>query len=348
MSSSGQHEHGVLGLQATSLSLQGAEPVWHVELVADHGPPGLVTSSSGARGETILRLYHLGMETPPAAATRQAAPVSVYAATFTLPASMSVPQWTASMLDGAPSAGGVPSATIVMTQPGSAMSPLALWRSNDAAQGPTRITPDDGLRVFSAPRFVKHAPDKAPGPATAIEAGAKADVVVRLDPPSGNAHAFTAHVLFAPVGGRVHAAVLARASFGHVLFFKIPSAGADARPRPRPPFGDVSIGTVEAVRFDRDGKVIGAPVVIPMPEPCYEFDADLDGDRLLVIGTTRAGYAVTAARFDGPRLVVVGQGERALATPAVAPALLATGGAVVFALLQSAPNAAPTVIYGRL
>ena len=328
-----------LNLHAAPLSLRdGAVGVDNLALVEDRGSPGLLASTGdGAGAATVLHLYRPGAAASPPGSALTAE------ATFTLPASLSPPQWTAA-ISGAP-APASPAASVVLSQPGSAMSPLVFWRSGTSQIEP--VTPK-GLRVFSAPRLVRH---EASALVVAIEGEERGDRVVLLSAGAPGAPAWTERLLSTPEGGRLGAAVLVRRAEGYILVFTTPVTAGDrgARTRARPPFGTVSLGAIHVLPLDRGFAPAGKAAPLQGAEPVYELDADVDGDRLLILGTTRAGYEVAVARFTGPSLEVVARGQEHLSSPAVAPTVLALGGAGSFALLQPAHNTSPArILQGRL
>ena len=331
-----------------------AERVNQLQFVGSGAEARLVVSDATVPGATTLRTYVLdsastagpggastaGPASPdaPSPTPASGAPSLAPASELVLPAQLSPPQWSAHLEpDG--------SLAVALSRPGSAMSPLVFLRASTGTTSP--LTPE-GMRVFASPRFVKRA--SSPVPVVAIESRDHDDAVVLLSPTAGYG-SWSERVLPTPNASTVQAAVLGAIRDGYLLLYKT-SAGVRARPdlrtRRRPPNTEVSLGTVQALRLDASLAPVGEASPWFDATPMYEFDADVEGDRVVLLGTTPTGYVLTEGRLSGGGLAPVARVERHVAEALCAPAVQIGRAPVHFAVLENGNTPATAVLYGHL
>ena len=198
---------------------------------------------------------------------------------------------------------------VVYQKPGSAISALALRRSD--AAGPQPVTARHPTGVFTRPRFAD-----VPGNAPGVLSPAVIDRSIRL-------------VLFRPAPGgygdytvldtgeqTVEDARLLAAGTGFLLLYKLKAPSGDL-PERRGSDGDaVAAGPVLAQPLDRSLRSSGPAAALPIA-PVYEFDAALVGGTPTVFATTADGYVLG-------RVGAAGQWEMqpARSPPLVSPSLL--------------------------
>ena len=125
-------------------------------------------------------------------------------------------------------------------------------------------------------------------------------------------------------GGRVHSAIIVRVRDGHLLLFNPAAQPLDDRIAIRRVANnaEVKLGEVFAVRLDDAFRIAGEPWCLHAKPLLYEFDADTDDDRLIVVGTTTHGVAIAEFRLHDDAVRRAAIVERAGDGPTAAPAVL--------------------------
>jgi hypothetical protein len=312
-------------------------------------------SARGETGPRVIRLYTLGAGT--AVLHREFVPPQVYP-----------PQWAAVALDK-------DVLSMAVTKPGGASSQLLHWRSDQAAAA--AMNSSDTFRVFKAPRAVRqhggligsvgsvgasgsggssgssgssgangsNGPHRRPM-FVAIERRAGAGIVTLFS--AGADGQWTEQALFQ--GPAVADPVLAQLGAGWLLLYKTADgagAGEATRSRQRGTAGPATLGQVHGLRLDAQFKATAPGFVLSSGGPVYEFDADLAGERLVVLGTTPEGYSLAEWRLTPDGIVLEKRADAALPAAAGAPAVLLKGQVVHLTVIESIGTAAGRVVHGQ-
>lgn len=314
------------------LSTDTGEAIDVIEWVNWRASPCLVGSSRSAKFEPVLRMYPVDGQRSSGAAEA-----------FTLPAQLSKPQWSASVASD-------DSLSVVLTRPGSAISPLVFWNSGSRQQ--VALSAQRPAGVFDSPRFVRRVQGTG-APAVALESLAASKVVVLFGPPD-TGEPWNYRVLHAPEAGVVQQALAVQSDAGYLLFYKVFVPGgaevdaSGALPSlPHPLFGSVTQGIVYGIRLDRDFGVAGKAFRPLGGELLFEFDADLVGERVVILGTTASGLVLVGGRMEDDAFVRTERAEGHLPAPLSAPTALIVGSEVYLAVLEQAGSPGARILYAR-
>lgn len=303
------------------LALSVSASVDQLALLARDGKVNLVASARDGMPTTI-GIYPLGDAVQPA-----------LVASYTPPQDFP-PEWSAVF-----NAGG--NLSVGLTDPGSSISPLVHWRSGDASTTPISRPPRD--RIFHSPRFVRRA--RGALSVVAIESSDWGEGIILFT--ASRDGTWIERTLREPDRGFVHGALLAAVTGGYLLFYKTPiDARVDPaiRVRPRYPSGDLVLGQLHVVRLDDSFAATGP--AIALSDQLYEFDADVEGDRIVMLATTPSGYFAIEARIAAPGVVLTARADRVLPAEVSAPAVLLMADTIHFAVITDAGRPTAAILYG--
>jgi hypothetical protein len=209
---------------------------------------------------------------------------------------------------------------IVHEKPGGATNSLSLWTASGSSQALTREYP---MQSFSEPRFVKAS--QPPGWVTAIvdNRTCVALSLVRAEP-------------YRKLG-ECAAGLLVQNGIGFAFVYKTGVPG--------PARGNgISPGRIHLASLDAQLRSSG-PATVVFEGVVFEFDADVIGDKLVVVATTPKGIVVAVGPAQRTAVRLVAE-EHAIPTVLTSPAIgnSGSGKALVAALDSGGPAAARVFI----
>ncbi|MBU1700624.1 MAG: hypothetical protein KJ970_11715 [Candidatus Eisenbacteria bacterium] len=319
-------------LQLDALMIERGEEIDGIEWIDWRGSPHLVVSSHQKDFKPSLQFF--SVENPPRLLSEN---------TLMLPPQTSRPQWSLMAADNG-------SFFVALTRPGSAFCPLALWDSNSPKDIDLSAQRLGG--VFSNPRFVKGMQGVIP-PVIAVD-GAEASKAVVLFTPPESGDSWNYRVLYKPETGVVQQAEMIRIDDGYWLFYKlfvpgsVESDSQGAIPsRPNIHFGTIAPGILSCARFDGNFNILGSPFRPLNDDLFFEFDVDLCGERLVVLGTTDSGILISEGCLVGDAFQWITKTQRNLTGLCSEPTVIINGNSLYIALVEDLGSPTARVLYAR-
>lgn len=315
------------------LSTNSDEEVNGIEWLERNGSLEIVASSRTKDFEPVLRFYPV--EGKGALGSNNV---------FALPSQLDMPQWSVFIETDA-------SLSVALTRPGSAISPLVFWNSGSKEE--TVISGRQPGGIFSGPRFIKRVQNSTP-PVIAVESYESSKRIALFSRPATNGP-WDYRVLHTPEVGVVQQALAVRSDSGYYLFYKVyvaaglkTDAGGVIPSLPHAHSGSVTQGIVYCVRLSRDFVIVGKPFRPLGDELFFEFDADVEKDQVVILGTSDSGFVLNEGRLVGDSFVRSTRIERDLPSPLSAPAVSITQRGLCIALLENTRSPKARVLYTQL
>ena len=296
-----------------------------IQLIANGGAAQLAMAKQSPGQQPALEMAPLG------GAELDPSPVAAFSGRFL------VPPWSLR-------AEGDGSFSVVSTKPGSAISPLFIGNTRQAAETP--VSGEYRRGIFAWPRFVKG--DSGPAsPLTAISTKEGRREIVLFERKEGQGFgAYT--VLPAPCPGRPEDAVMIRAKGGYILFAKayVPDGSGTIVNRPNARGDSPALGVLCGVELDASFHAVGEPFQPFDALRVFEFDAGVSGEGIAVFATTKGGAALALGKLAGKvfrREKLLGARSEA---PLVSPTLAATGSRIWVAAIRAPLTEHMAIVWG--
>ncbi len=224
--------------------------------------------------------------------------------------------------------------SVVITEAGSAVSGLAIRNTGSGTLG--KVNRRDGFGVFGAPHFVKG----DPGPISSVALlDGKTPVVVFPREADGGFGKY--RQVEAAVEGVAQDARLIRSGKGYSLFVKVMSIGAAAAARRLASGKVIYAGVLVYVPLDEGFRATELPSRPLGGQLIIDFDVCAFHDGVAVFAATPKGYVLAAGKLSNGVYATGTWVEELHKRPLSSPSVLATGGQLHLAAIESmgAPDA---------